>query len=180
VMSLPRRISLGKDGRLRMDVAPEVEQLRGEEQRLATAGGEEERAQQITRMKIEAACGEVSCSLRLGAEAFALSLDDAGATSGGSGAWLSIRFDPADPGRIRVDDHLTPLAPDSAAVELRIYVDSSVIEVIVNHSAAHTKRFYSAGSRARNLRLRWSGSTRMIERLSVWQLSAISANRLTT
>ena len=180
VMSLPRRLSLGGDGRLRMEVAPEVEQLRGEEQRLATAGGEEERAQQITRMKIEAACGEISCSLRLGAEAFALSLDDAGATSGSSGAWLSIGFDPADSGKIRVDDHFIPLVPDSAAVELKIYVDSSVIEVIVNHSAAHTKRFYSAGSRARNLRLRWSGSTRMIERLSVWQLSAISANRLTT
>jgi len=180
VMSLPRRLSLGNDGRLRMDVAPEVDQLRGEEQRLATAGGEEERAQQITRMKIEAACGEISCSLRLGAEAFALSLDDAGATSGSSGAWLSIGFDPADSGKIRVDDHFIPLVPDSAAVELKIYVDSSVIELIVNQSAAHTKRFYSAGVQPRNLRLRWSGSTRTIERLSVWPISPISANRLTT
>lgn len=179
LMSLPRILSLGNDGQLRMDVAPQLHQLRRAEQRLATLGSEGRRLKQLNQMKIEGACGEISCSVRTGSAPFSLLLYGDGETSGGSGSCLSLRFDPTDPAQIKVDDYAIPIAPHTA-VELNIYVDSSVIELIVNHSAVHTKRFYYPGTAAPSIRLKWSGSARNVESLSLWQLSPISANRLTT
>jgi beta-fructofuranosidase len=80
-----------------------------------------------------------------------------------------------------IDDKPVPLkAPDHAALEFHLYIDGSVIEVFVNQQVACTKRFYYAGNSERSVRLQWTGKATAIERLSVWQLSPISADRLAT
>ena len=69
---------------------------------------------------------------------------------------------------------------DRDPVEIHLYIDGSVIELFVNKQGAHTKRFYYEGSRERDVRLKWVGDPLSIEGLSVWQLSPVSADRLTT
>jgi beta-fructofuranosidase len=179
LMSLPRILTLGSDSRLRMSIAPEVHRLRLAEQKLHPQGTEEERRRQIAQMKIEAACGEIACVLRPEAQPFELSIYGDKEQSNNT-LCLSLAFDPAHPDQIRLQGESLPLESAGLPAELSIYIDGSVIELILNHRVAHTSRFYLPGSQPRTLRLKWAGSTSAIESLSVWQISPISPNRLTT
>lgn len=180
LMSLPRILTLGADGRLRMRIAPEVRSLRRAEQKLAVAGTEEQKLRQIAAMKIPAACGEIACVLRPASQAFGFSILPENAAASEPQSCLSLSFDPAHPAHLRIDEELFPLPPEAAPAELSLHIDSSVIEVILNRRVAYTKRFYLPGSQPRDLRLQWTGSTAPIESLSLWPLAPISPNRLTT
>jgi beta-fructofuranosidase len=68
---------------------------------------------------------------------------------------------------------------DSDDLECRFHVDGSVIESLVNRQVAWTKRFYYAGP-AQTLRIQWKGKISPVSSLSVWPLSPISDDRLTT
>lgn len=65
-------------------------------------------------------------------------------------------------------------------MRIRTVPSGSTIEVFANQHAACTKRFYPFGDKSRNMRLQWIGKTANTVSLSVWQMSPISANRLTT
>ncbi|HEV2134598.1 MAG TPA: glycoside hydrolase family 32 protein [Terracidiphilus sp.] len=180
LMSLPRILTLGSDGRLRMNIAPEVHQLRRSEQRFIHERTEEQRLQQIAQMKIDAACGEIAFVVQAGSQAFNLSIYPDDREPANQSTCLSLSFDPGHPGQITIDDKSLALESGRTQAELSLYIDSSVIELILNGRVAHTKRFYLPGARPRNLRFKWAGTTGAIERLSVWQLTPISRNRLTT
>jgi beta-fructofuranosidase len=75
---------------------------------------------------------------------------------------------------------LPVLLGENEDLELHLYVDGSVIEVFVNQHAACTKRFYPLGSKSRDMSLQLTGKTANLVSLSVWQMSPISSNRLTT
>jgi beta-fructofuranosidase len=181
MMSLPRALSMGSDGRLRIGVAVEVNRLRWQEQILHAAAGDESSQRQIDALRIEGCCGEILCVARKGAEPLQLSLCDAANPEASTNAWIALKYDPLHPGQILIDDKPVPLkAPDHAALEFHLYIDGSVIEVFVNQQVACTKRFYYAGNSERSVRLQWTGKATAIERLSVWQLSPISADRLAT
>lgn len=180
LMSLPRVLTLGNDRRLRMRIAPEVRRLRLAEQKLSLAGNEEQRSQQIGRMTIQAACGEIACLVQRDKQVFGLALYAEPRGGDNAVTCLSLRFDPASPDRINLDNDTLPLASGNASTEIRLNIDSSIIEVIVDNRVAHTKRFYLPGNQPRNLRLKWIGSTAIITTLSVWQIAPISRDRLTT
>lgn len=181
LMSLPRILTLGDDGRLSMSIAPEVNQLRRDGQTLWFIGDAEHRPERIAKMKIEAACGEIACRVQPGKEAFGLSLIAENEAGGEGAVCLDVSYDGTRLDRIKVDDESIPLAPkEDVAVELGLHVDGSVIEMVVNHRVAYTKRFYLPGNKPLNLRLKWTGSAAGVENFEVWQIAPISRDRLTT
>lgn len=179
LMSLPRILTLASDGRLRMRVAPEVHLLRRAEQSLAP-GSENHRRQQLKAMRIQAACGEIACNLRTDSGAFRLAVLAGGESSSGALPCLAIHYDPSDPAHIRIGGRAVPLPAGKSDVDLELYIDSSVIETLVNEREAHTSRFYYPGDQSRNLRLKFEGDIAAIQRLSVWQIEPISPDRLTS
>lgn len=175
MMSLPRVLTMGEDGRLRIGVAAEVHQLRKQQQILHVEANEENNLRQIDSLSIAGACGEIECTARRGAEPWELSLRNA------ADAWLILKYDPLHPGQVSVDGAVQPVVLGSREdLEFHVYIDGSVIEVIVNRQVALTKRFYYAGNGERDVRLQWTGKTSNLVSLSVWQLSSISPDRLTS
>jgi beta-fructofuranosidase len=94
-----------------------------------------------------------------------------------SEAWMEIEFDPSSPDLIFIDARPLKLSRDSGeALEIRLHIDGSVIELIVSERIAWTKRFYYKGA-AQNAVLRWEGAG-SLESVTSWQLKPISATRL--
>ena len=177
VMSLPRVLTVAADGRLRFRVAAEVEQLRGRESSIDVSASEETKQQQIDALRIEGCCGE----LLLVCERTSHSAELTIAGSEEKAPWLRLKYDPAYPRQLFVDGRPLPLPLDGdEAIELHLYCDGSVLEVFANDRTACTRRFYYSGNNPQSARIKWTGSTAGIRRLSVWQLSPISSNRLTT
>jgi beta-fructofuranosidase len=178
MMSLPRVLSMGADGRLKIGVAVEMNQLRQREQVLHVTADEEKNRSQIECLRIEGCCGEIECTARRGAEPYALSLRSA---EDGAEAWLTVKYNPLQPGQVSINGVALPVAlGEKESLDLHLYIDGSVIEVFVNGQAAYTKRFYYPGNSQRESCLQWAGSTTSIASLSAWQLAPISADRLTT
>jgi len=178
VMSLPRVLSLAPDGRIRLGVAEEVNQLRKQEQTLHVATDEKENQRQIASLRIEGRAGEILCRVRRASEPLELSLYSG---TGGTDSWPSLRHDPLRPNQISIDGQPFPLIlADREDLNFRLYIDGSVIEVLLNNQIAYTKRIYPLGSSAQDLRMQWTGRTSKIVSISVWQLSPISAHRLTS
>ena len=173
LMSLPRVLTIGKDGRLRMCVAKEVQHLRNAEHGLQVSGQNQKR--EIVLAEMAACCGELMLSAKRTGDPFEVQF------SGGDGAsWLQIKFDPSHPKQIIIDGQSLSLDPsEEDALHLQGFIDGSVIELFLNDRQALTKRFYYSGSRARTLRITWQGSAVDLVSCSSWELSAISNDRLT-
>jgi beta-fructofuranosidase len=175
LMSLPRVLTIDEDGRLRIGVAAEVHQLRKQPQILHVETNQENNLRQIDGLSITGACGEIECAVRRGAEPWELSLRNA------ADAWLTLKYDPLHHGQVSIDGALQPVALGSREdLDVHVYIDGSVIEVIVNRQVAFTKRFYYAGNSRRDARLQWTGKTSNLVKLSVWQLYPIASDRLTS
>jgi len=178
MMSLPRVLSMGGDGRLRIDAAPEVTQLRKPEQALHVSVDDEENLRQIESMRVEQYSGEILCSARRGALPYELSLRGAGSDAE---IWLAVKYDPLHPGQVSIDGKLLPVGLDEKAdLELHLYIDGSVMELFVNKQSAFTRRVYCPGNSAPDLRLQWTGKTSSVVKLSIWNMAPISADRLTS
>jgi beta-fructofuranosidase len=175
LMSLPRVLTLGTDGRLRSRVAAEVNQLRGREQAVAIGAEESGNLRQINALRIEDCCGEIVCTAKRTHEPFEFALESAG----GGTQWIRVKYDPLQPGQVTIDARPAPvLLGENDDLELHLYIDSSVIEVFVNQQAAWTKRVYPSGNTPQAMRVQWTGKTANIVSLSAWQMTPISANRL--
>ncbi len=188
VMSLPRVVTLGSDGRLRQQPAPEVSALRdGSAPALTDAESQPAEAddwivlgrQRGQRLEIQA---EFGCDQAVGQVELALhTLPDLN-------QWLTIRYD-WRPGTLRIvrqhsslnttdgldlsDLHgglkLTPGEP----LSLRIFVDHSVIEVFANEGrASAATRIYP--TQQAGFEIRWHGSSEITLRsANVWNLRAL-------
>jgi beta-fructofuranosidase len=178
MISLPRVLTLGSDGRLGIDAAAELHTLRKQQQSLHLEADEEKNRRQIEGLRVAGACGEIACTARRAAEPYEISLRNAAEAAE---TWLTLKYDPLHPAQVVIDGAALPVAlRDQEDLDIHMYIDGSVIEVFVNHQAAFTKRFYFAGNSERDARLQWTGKTSNIVKLSVWQLSPISADRLTS
>ncbi len=178
MMLLPRVLSVAADGRLRFRVPEEANQLRNRAQTLNLSADEDQILRQLQSMRIVGCCGEILCTARKSAEPFALSLHD---PSQNLTPWLKISYDPHHPGQVLIDDRPFSLAlGEGENLEFHLYVDGSVIEAFVNHQIACTRRFYYAGGNPQELGMKWTGKTANLVGISAWQLSPISADRLTT
>jgi beta-fructofuranosidase len=178
LMSLPRVLALDANGKLKSSVAPEVNTLRSREQSLNITGDEESNQHQIEAMRIEECCGEVQCVARRTADSFDLILSGSAANSS---PWLTIKYDSQRPAEISIDARPLPLQlNDREDFKLELYIDGSVIEAFVNNKVAYTKRFYYSGGIPQDMRVKWTGKTTNLVRLSVFQSTPISPDRLTS
>jgi beta-fructofuranosidase len=178
MMSLPRVRSLAADGRLRFSVAPAVGQLRGRGQSLNTAASKNKIRPQLDTFRIPACCGEILCAVKRGSQPFELTISGSAESAV---PWLTIAYDPDHRDQVLIDARPIPLFLDDAAgLEFHLYADGSVIEVLVNGQVALTRRFYYSGNGPQDLHLHWTGSITGITSLSIWELTPISKDRLTT
>jgi len=194
LMSLPRVLTVGADGRLKIAVSPAVEKLRKHEQKLQLApsrlGGPGSK-ELLSDQRLKDACGELLCVLKPGSEPFTFDLLDTTQRSDAPKdatvavttqvSLISIRYSHANPNELVVDQQRLPihLAADES-LELRFFVDGSVIELFVNGQATSTKRFYYPGSTPPEIAISITGNPKDVTRLSLWQLSPISKDRLTS
>lgn len=177
MLSLPRVLEISSGGDLYFRVSAEVNHLRSREQSLKISPDEKENHRRIEAMRVAGCCGEIFCRARRGAIPFGMILR--GETE--HAPWLTLTYDPHYPDRVKIDAHSLTLELDhNEDLEVHAYVDGSVIELFVNDRAAWTKRFYYEGGRAQDLCLNWEGSTANLIALSVWEITPISHDRLTT
>jgi beta-fructofuranosidase len=177
-MSLPRVLTLDEDGRLRMEVADTVNQLRAHEESLQITSDNESNHRELNSIRIRNCCGELLCRVRRSSGSFQISLTG---SVNNENPWLTWRFDPSNPGNVFIDSHSIPISlRDNEELELHLYADGSVIELCVNKQVAWTKRFYAKSDSSQDLCLNWAGNTADIASLTVWQLAPISNDRLTT
>jgi beta-fructofuranosidase len=178
LMSLPRVLTLDRNGRLKTSVASEVNSLRGRKQSLNVTADEQNNQRQIGAMQIEECCGEIQCAVHRSADPFELILCSSAANPV---PWLSLKYDPHHSEQLSVDARPLPLMLASGEdIQLHLYVDGSVIEVFVNYQVAYTKRFYGTSSTPRNMWMRFAGKTTNLISLSVWHLSPVSSDRFTS
>jgi beta-fructofuranosidase len=168
MMSLPRVLSMASDGTLRYAVAEAAQSLRNDERHFTGADG--------SVIKITGCCGEALYRANRHHGGFSLEIQG----DRDEAKWIAIEFDPAHTDEILIDAQPLKLTlAEDEAFEIHLYLDSSVLELIVNGQAAWTKRFYYRGA-AQDAVLQWQGKERTLESLTSWQLKAISADRLTS
>jgi beta-fructofuranosidase len=179
MMSLPRVLTLDEQANLQIAVAPEVEKLRQKPQTLRISADEQQNHRQLAEVGIQNCCGEILCVVTPPAGPFILTL--LADSNPAATPWLSVQYDPAQPAQIRLDEKTIPLSVGRpGSLELHFYIDGSVIETLINNHVAYTKRFYYPGSSAPQAKIRISGSAKDRAGLSLWQLTPISPDRLTT
>jgi beta-fructofuranosidase len=165
MMSLPRVMSLAADGTLRYKVADSADVLRGQELQLRGRAG--------ATVRIKGCCGEAIYRARRQAGPFKLVIEG----DRSKVRWIEVEFDPSYPDTILIDARPLKLSlEEREAVEIRLHIDGSVIELIVNERIAWTKRFYYEGA-VQDAMLRWEGQD-SLESVTSWPLKPISATRL--
>jgi len=166
---LPRVLSLGPDKSLRMTVAPAAEVLRTSH--LSVKPGDRNPAKAIGGLRINDLSVEIAA--RFAAKrGFHLRLRPEKGEK-----FAEISYDPQQRGsELRVNTTAAPMETHEA-VNLRAFVDGSVLEVLVNDAIALTARVYSVPSGPLTIDI---GEIEGLESLDVWGMKAISRDRLTT
>jgi beta-fructofuranosidase len=169
VMALPRVLSLGSDKRLRMMVAPAAEVLRTSH--VSVKAGDQNRAKAIAGLRINELSGEIAARFTA-KRAFHLRLRPEKGEK-----FAEITCDPQQKGsELRVNGVAAPMQSDES-VNVRAFVDGSVLEVLVNDAIALTARVYSVPSGPLTIDV---GDIEELESLDVWGMKAISKDRLTS
>ncbi len=168
VMSLPRVLTLGADGGLRMTVAPAVETLRAHPAQVRAGA---DRTKALAGIRIRDLAGEIQA--RFAAQrGFRLRLRPE------KGEPLAeIAYDPGKKdSELRVNNTNGTFATNEP-VTLRVFLDGSVLEVFANDKTVITTRVYAAPSGP--LRVEMSDMD-VLESLDVWQMRPISGDRLSS
>ena len=173
-MSLPRVLSMGEDGVLAIEVAQEIESLRG-----AATSVEPTRLDPHQSLIVPNIAGNsLELLLELGSESSAGV--EVCRSPGGEEATV-VRYDPA---RAALEVDTRNSGPDAGALEsapltlrageplrLRVFVDKSVIEVFANGRQAVTRRMYPARVDSLGVRLQAGPAPLEVHRLDAWHLT---------
>lgn len=161
MMSLPRVMSLDKDGSLRIKILPQTAVLRE-----GVLPQEESRSGVVRTLR--QASGEIFCTGVPGKSfEFRLSTDSA--------ELLHVAYS-VEKHAFMADGKEVKLQAGDVPM-LHAFVDGSVIEVILGERIGYTKRFYYTGTTAPDIRV-WAQGSEI--RMDAWKIAAISPNRLTT
>jgi len=172
-MSLPRVLSLNSQNELEMNVAPAAEKLRATHTAIARDATPAARQKILDTLCIRGLAAELNLQFRPKADKFSMHLQS---ETGESFAAISCT-NKAGSRELRVNTVTAPLqgAPGSP-VDLRAFLDGSVLEVFVNKTTALTARIYQVPTSP--LRLKLEGDAELIS-LDAWQMTPISKDRLT-
>jgi len=182
-MALPRVLTLAPGNELRMDVPAEFASLRRNTQVLPPPGAPADMtptADQIQHamatMRIEDRAGEVVCVFKPGDGTSTLELQP----NEGGAPLVSMVYngDIAAPA-LTIAEKKLKLTPDKAGFStIHVWLDGSVIEILVDNREAITLRDYSpAGG---DIQISLSGDAASLRSLSVSGIKPISSDRLTT
>src|ERR1700733_2082568 len=169
-MALPRMLSLDSGNQLRMEVLPEFASLRTDTQELQMP----QSSAALAGMQIKNRSGEIVCRFSVGANPCGLELR-AGATP-----IFSIRYQGRMGGKpsMEIGGKTVPLSPDPDGVSLiRLLIDGSIIEVLVDGKEMMTARCYAASPTG--IQLAWTGASDALKSLAVSSITPISSDRLT-
>jgi beta-fructofuranosidase len=188
VMSLPRVLTIGRDGTLGMAPAPAIAALRGQHQRfegLAIVPGS------FSLLKgVQGDSLEIQAEFEPGAaEAVGLTVRSAP----GGQELTSITYN-RNTGRLLVERERSSLSLDAErgaqggpfalaegeTLKLQVFLDASVMEIFANDRACLTSRIYPSRSDSLALGTFGRGGEARLKALDVWEMRPISANRLTT
>ncbi len=165
-ISLPRVMTIGKQGQLEMNPAVEVEKLRGAEERITVKPDAPHRRRLSTlrqELHVPTTFAPAAVTVRLlaqGRRVWELAVDVAG---------NAVRC-----GEISFQLPALPWPRPS----LRLFLDGSVIEAFVGGREAMTSRVYGLKPDQTELEVSLTGAKNV--ELSLWALDAISSDRLTT
>lgn len=172
-MSLPRVLTIAEDGSLKMEVIPELAQLREAEMYLPVPGaGNEARLAALSAMELKSATAEIELTMR--ANPLHLSISD-----GAQGIFM-IAFEPSRTGKeLQVGDITINCTPVGTTTHrLRIFLDGSVVECFLDDQLACTYRTYRAPKAKLHIQIP-QNELALVESLQVWSLRSISPDRLT-
>lgn len=161
MMSLPRLLTLDLDGTLRMQILPQAAVLRSG---LIAAVG----AADAGTVTLKQATGEALCTGTHGSR-FEFSIRN------GETELVHGVYEPDRHAFLLDQKYIDLKAGDAPTVH--VFVDGSVIELVVGERIGYTKRFYYAESVAPDIVVFASGYK--VE-MKGWNISPISSNRLTT
>lgn len=164
VLSLPRVLSLLPDGTLGQVPAPELSALRGAHRRvepfqLAASEGQAEATAALPG--VSGATLELALRIRPEAGAVAVRVR----TTPDGAECAEIRFDPQTGQLGEVALHLAPGEP----LDLRVFVDHSVVEAFANGRACFTVRTYPTRDDARGVTVATTGRC-TVEDAKVWEV----------
>jgi beta-fructofuranosidase len=166
VMSLPRVLTIGKEGQLEINPAVEVAKLRGPVEKTAVKADAPYR-QKLTNLRKE-------LSLPIGSSSDAITLR---LLAKGTKAW-ELTVDVAGKS-VHCGDVSFPLPPWSVPHPgLRVFFDGSVIESFIGGVEAVTSRVYGLKPGETELEISVAGKGSV--ELSQWSIAPISPDRLTT
>ena len=182
ILSLPRVLSLNADGTLRIEPLPDLQSLRADHRRFTDLPLAPAAFQHLD--EVQGDCLEISAVLEpQDAEAMGLKLRR---SPGGEEETL-VLYKPAE-SRIELD--VTRSSLDASAIgretqgtslelasgeplELRIFLDRSVVEVFVNSRLCLTKRIYPSRPDSLGVGLLAHGGIAMLRSMDVWKMNAI-------
>lgn len=172
-MSLPRVLAMSDEGALRMEVIPEIAQLRGTEMSLpAQSLSEKARLDALSTLELRSATAEIE--LLFQPKPVSLEISD------GTQEILAVAFDPTRSGRelaIGSMDVSFPLA-GATPHRLHVFLDGSVVECFLDGQLGWTSRTYHAAKANLHIQIP-PADLSAVESLHVWPLRPISPDRLT-
>ncbi len=187
VLSLPRVLSLRKDGFVGMEPAPEVESLRGQEHRM--------QAQRVKGdfVPLPGVRGE---TLEITAEIDPGSSEECGLAvrAGPDGGERTLILYRRRPGTLAFDSTHSSLDPQTTRgvderpldlakgknLKLRVFLDGSAVEIFANGRACLTGRVYPTKAESLGLGLVARGGSARLVSMQVWEMRPVSRDRLTT
>jgi beta-fructofuranosidase len=162
VISLPRVLSVTPDGTLAQAPAPELETLRGEKQEWANLEIADESTLIVPDVQSDAYELRVRVQLEANAE-FGARLRCNSNGQGGSDVVYNTQSKYFG---------AVPLELENNQLELRIWVDASLIEAFANDQTVWTRRFYPENQDSLHLAFWSRGGKATIESLEFWPLQA--------
>jgi beta-fructofuranosidase len=173
-MSLPRELTLGPDGKLRMRPTAEVERLRGKPLGAHPEGD-------CLELIAEIDPGDApQAGLRLhaapdGSEQTLLYYDRAGRR-----LVLDRSKSSLDPSADRGEQSGSLELAPGERLRLRVFLDGSVLEIFANERACLTGRIYPTRAQSKGIELFASGGKAKLASMQSWQIQPISKDRLTS
>lgn len=180
-MSLPRILSIGDTGELLIQIAPELHSIRKNTVEIKGDTTPDELGRSLDRVAFLSRSGYLELTFDVSTNPFSLQLYVEGADA--ASTILNINYDGNAHGftALRVGEHTLPLSPDNQGrSHVAIWIDASVLELIVDRRYPATIRSYVLGAPAKPIRLRLLGSNPSLFSLTYSQVIPVSSDRLTT
>lgn len=165
LMSLPRVLTVSTDGQLEMRVLPQIQELRSSE----PVRGQSSADRVVWPVRGLNASLELRIRPLHGPVHIVI----------GTEAKPAVHFElDATHGTMTFNAQTAALSLPQGEMRLSLYLDGSVIEVMVNDKLAHTSRVYGLDPEQTTLTILDPGHA--VADAALWQMQPISSNRLTT